>query len=363
MTRAKRSIATFKLRQDMPIGCKVTLRGQRMYEFLDRLITVALPRVRDFRGISRQELRRARQFCARSQGAARLPRNRLRSGRCGARDGCRHRHDRKDRRGGQGACSKASICRLPIDRRGSSGQMAKKSSIEKNARRTKLAKQHRREAQPLEGDRDRPRRAAGRAVCGAAEAGRVAAQQLRNAGSQPLLCDRPAARVLPQIQAVAHCAARTGLLRADPRHGQVELVGESPMTMSDPLGDMLTRIRNGQRARQAVVASPASKFRANVLEVLKREGYIRGFTARAGPSRRRRAQDRAEIRRWRAGDPRDLAGVETGPAYLFADCATCRGSITGSGLRSCRPRAGSCRTTRPAPQRSAARCSAAFSEV
>src|ERR1700745_2395350 len=50
------------------------------------------------------------------------------------------------------------------------------------------------------------------------------------------------------------------------------------MTMSDPLGDMLTRIRNGQRARQAVIASPASKFRANVLEVLKREGYIRGFT-------------------------------------------------------------------------------------
>ena len=50
------------------------------------------------------------------------------------------------------------------------------------------------------------------------------------------------------------------------------------MTMSDPLGDMLTRIRNGQRARQAVVDSPASKIRANVLEVLKREGYIRGFT-------------------------------------------------------------------------------------
>jgi len=50
------------------------------------------------------------------------------------------------------------------------------------------------------------------------------------------------------------------------------------MTMSAPLGDMLTRIRNGQRARQAVVASPASKIRANVLEVLKREGYIRGFT-------------------------------------------------------------------------------------
>ena len=50
------------------------------------------------------------------------------------------------------------------------------------------------------------------------------------------------------------------------------------MTMSDPLGDMLTRIRNGQQARHAVVAAPASNFRANVLEVLTREGYIRGFT-------------------------------------------------------------------------------------
>jgi large subunit ribosomal protein L5 len=51
ITKAKRSIATFKLRQGMPIGCKVTLRRERMYEFLDRLVTVALPRVRDFRGI------------------------------------------------------------------------------------------------------------------------------------------------------------------------------------------------------------------------------------------------------------------------------------------------------------------------
>jgi large subunit ribosomal protein L5 len=50
--RARQSIATFKLRKNMPIGVKVTLRRQRMYEFLDRLITVALPRVRDFRGVS-----------------------------------------------------------------------------------------------------------------------------------------------------------------------------------------------------------------------------------------------------------------------------------------------------------------------
>lgn len=50
------------------------------------------------------------------------------------------------------------------------------------------------------------------------------------------------------------------------------------MALSDPLGDMLTRIRNGQHARMAAVESPASKLRSNVLEVLKREGYIRGFS-------------------------------------------------------------------------------------
>jgi len=52
VTRARRSIANFHLRQGMPVGCRVTLRGDRMYEFLDRMINVALPRVRDFKGVS-----------------------------------------------------------------------------------------------------------------------------------------------------------------------------------------------------------------------------------------------------------------------------------------------------------------------
>src|ERR1700681_2175324 len=52
VTKARKSIAAFKLREGMPIGCMVTLRGDRMYEFLDRLVSVALPRVRDFRGVS-----------------------------------------------------------------------------------------------------------------------------------------------------------------------------------------------------------------------------------------------------------------------------------------------------------------------
>lgn len=53
ITRAKKSIAGFRLREGMPIGCKVTLRGDRMYDFLDKLVSVSLPRVRDFRGVSK----------------------------------------------------------------------------------------------------------------------------------------------------------------------------------------------------------------------------------------------------------------------------------------------------------------------
>ena len=79
-TKSRKAIATYKLREGMPIGAKVTLRGDRMYEFLDRFITIALPRVKDFRGLEPEELRRARQLCVRSQGAHRVPRDRLRQG-------------------------------------------------------------------------------------------------------------------------------------------------------------------------------------------------------------------------------------------------------------------------------------------
>jgi large subunit ribosomal protein L5 len=51
ITHAKKSVASFRVREEMPLGCKVTLRGDKMYEFLDRLVTIALPRVRDFRGV------------------------------------------------------------------------------------------------------------------------------------------------------------------------------------------------------------------------------------------------------------------------------------------------------------------------
>lgn len=63
VTKAKKSISTFKLRQGMPIGCKVTLRGERMYEFLERLVYVALPRVRDFRGLSPKSFNGKGSYC------------------------------------------------------------------------------------------------------------------------------------------------------------------------------------------------------------------------------------------------------------------------------------------------------------
>jgi large subunit ribosomal protein L5 len=73
ITKAKTSIAQFKLREGMPIGVKVTLRRERMYEFLDRLITIALPRVRDFRGLNPKSFDGG-QLRDGSQGADRVPR-------------------------------------------------------------------------------------------------------------------------------------------------------------------------------------------------------------------------------------------------------------------------------------------------
>ena len=62
LTRARKSIANFKIRKGIPVGCKVTLRGARMYEFLDRLVNVALPRVRDFRGVSSNSFDKAGNY-------------------------------------------------------------------------------------------------------------------------------------------------------------------------------------------------------------------------------------------------------------------------------------------------------------
>ena len=102
------------------------------------------------------------------------------------------------------------------------------------------------------------------------------------------------------------------------------------MSMNDPLGDMLSRIRNAQMRNKSKVSTPGSKMRARVLEVLKTEGYIRGYVARRAQGRALGVRDRAEIFRRRAGDPRDRARVAAGPARL------CLGE--GDAAREQRPR-------------------------
>ena len=101
--RAKKSIAQFKVRKGQPIATMVTLRGERMWEFLDRLMNIALPRVRDFKGVSPQGLRRPRQLHAGPPRPAAVPRDRLHEGRQGARHERVGRHDGEDRRRGEEA--------------------------------------------------------------------------------------------------------------------------------------------------------------------------------------------------------------------------------------------------------------------
>ena len=62
LTRSKKAISTFKLRKDLPIGCRVTLRGKKMYQFLDRLVNIALPRIRDFRGLSHKGFNQSNHY-------------------------------------------------------------------------------------------------------------------------------------------------------------------------------------------------------------------------------------------------------------------------------------------------------------
>ena len=109
--KARKSIAQFKLREGMPIGAKVTLRNDRMWEFLDRLLSLALPRIRDFRGLSDQAVRRQRQLHLRPDRAVDVPRDRPRLDRPAARHGHHGRHDREDRRRGSRAAQGA---RLPV---------------------------------------------------------------------------------------------------------------------------------------------------------------------------------------------------------------------------------------------------------
>ena len=100
ITEAKKSIAAFKVREGMPIGAMVTLRGDRMYEFFDRLVRIVLPRVRDFRGSLDQVVRWARQLHARPARSVDFSGDRLREGRQAERHERDHCDDGEFRRSG-----------------------------------------------------------------------------------------------------------------------------------------------------------------------------------------------------------------------------------------------------------------------
>jgi large subunit ribosomal protein L5 len=180
VTRAKKSIAGFKIREGMEIGRKVTLRGDYMYEFLDRLMTVALPRIRDFRGINPNSFDGRGQLLARRPGADHLPGDRLRRNRPGAGPRRDHHDDGAHRRRGTRAPPRARHA-VP----GELG-MAKESLKVKAARPSKYKVR-----------------------------GYTRCQR----------CGRPARRV-PEVRAVPHLPARPRARGRDPRHDEVELVGE-----------------------------------------------------------------------------------------------------------------------------------------
>lgn len=92
-TKAKKSIAGFKIRDGYPIGCMVTLRGPRMYEFLDRLVTIAMPRIRDFRGIAGKGFDGRGNYNLGVKEQIIFPRDRVRQDRCSSRDEYQHHDD------------------------------------------------------------------------------------------------------------------------------------------------------------------------------------------------------------------------------------------------------------------------------
>ena len=97
VTKARKSIANFKLREGMNVGAKVTLRGKRMDEFVDKLVNIVLPRVRDFRGVSAKAFDGRGNYALGAARAADLPRNQLRQGRKDPRHGNHLRHLSQDR--------------------------------------------------------------------------------------------------------------------------------------------------------------------------------------------------------------------------------------------------------------------------
>jgi len=223
VTKAKKSIAGFKIREGMEIGTKVTLRGTRMYEFLDRLTTVALPRIRDFRGINPNSF---------------------------------------DGRGNFSVGIREQIIFPEVDYDRIDQVRGLDVTITTTARADDEARELLREfGMPFRED---------------IPAGQGRARlQVSGAQLHPLPALRALARGLQEVRGLPHLPARARPPGRHPRHDEVELVGGDMVT--DPIADMLTRIRNANTALQEHTRMPSSKAKIEIAKLLHEEGYIASF--------------------------------------------------------------------------------------
>ena len=322
ITKSRKSIAHFKIREDLAIGCKVTLRKTRMYEFLDRLITIALPRVRDFRGLIRRastavattpwasrntsfsrkstydKIDRsgawtssfARRRSTDEEAKALLTHSTSRSGseaRFGHLKRGNKEQDKWQRRARSRRITGASGCRRP--------------SVHARARLKAIAH-----------DKNLPMEERFAATLKLAELPRNSSPtRIRNRCE---LTGRPRA-FYRKHETHPYRAARTRFQGPDPRHGQVELVGGQTM-VNDPIGDMLTRIRNAQMRAKSKVSMPASKLRERVARSAQAEGYIRGFASVEHANGRSEIEIELKYFDGDAGHPRNRARVEARPPRL-----------------------------------------------
>ena len=231
--RARKSIAQFKIREGMPIGVKVTLRGDRMWEFLDRLVSIALPRIRDFRGLN---------------------------------------PDSFDGRGNYSLGIREQIIFPEIDYdsinqiRGLDVAITTTAANDEQARALLTAL-----GLPFAAPGERTLNGQEVAAREGREAREVQGAQLH--ALQPL---RPPACRVQEVRALPHLPAGARPPGRDPRHDE-ELAGRREEMLTDPVADMLTRIRNANKALHDRAEMPTSKLKVEIARILKEEGYIRDY--------------------------------------------------------------------------------------
>ena len=206
VTKARKAIAGFKIRDGYPIGCMVTLRQDRMYEFLDRLVTIALPRVRDFRGVSGRAFDGRGNYNMGVKEQIIFPE--IEYDKIDAIRGHEHldHHDREDRRRSQGAARRVPF---PVQELRSRHGQARPHQPRREA--PEAREEVRQEARSARGDHRRPEGVRRRRVRGAPQAAGAAAQREPDARAQPLRADRSPARRVPQVRPRPQQAARIAM--------------------------------------------------------------------------------------------------------------------------------------------------------